>query len=181
MHASPPTPSEARSESLVPDSEFVFTETDFRKIAALVHGDSGIVLAEGKASLVYSRLTKRLRTIGLRSFREYCALVESHAGVGERQAMIAAMTTNVTRFYRESHHFDYLKSAFAPLIAAARAGARVRIWSAACSSGEEPYSIALTLLSAMPDAPNTTFASWRRTSIPTWWSGGVWPPIPAAP
>lgn len=136
----------------MPDSEFVFTASDFNKIAALVHGECGIVLHEGKANLVYSRLAKRLRAIGLRSFRDYCALIESEAGVDERQAMIAAMTTNVTRFFREQHHFDYLKAKVLPrLTSDAQSGEKIRIWSAGCSSGEEPYSIALTLLEAMPD------------------------------
>ena len=152
MSPSLPEPRPRRGTSLVPDSEFVFTESDFRKIAALVHGEAGIVLSEGKVNLVYSRLTKRLRTIGLRSFRDYCALVESDAGADERQAMIAAMTTNVTRFYREPHHFDYLRKILTPMAAGVRAGQRLRIWSAACSSGEEPYTIALTLLDVMPDA-----------------------------
>lgn len=141
-----------REAGLVPDSEFAFTAADFRKIAALVHGEAGIVLTEGKAHLVYSRLAKRLRSIGLRSFHDYCGLVESDAGADERIAMIAAMTTNVTRFFREPHHFDHLRGLLAPLAAAARAGARLRLWSAGCSSGEEPYSIALTLLDVMPDA-----------------------------
>ncbi|HEX2593836.1 MAG TPA: protein-glutamate O-methyltransferase [Rhizomicrobium sp.] len=133
--------------------EFAFTWADFRDIAALVHGEAGIVLSESKANLVYSRLAKRLRIIGLRSFREYCALIASDEGVDERQALIAAMTTNVTRFFREPHHFDHLAEVtLPPLVEAARKGGRVRIWSAGCSSGEEPYSIALTLLSVMPDA-----------------------------
>jgi chemotaxis protein methyltransferase CheR len=143
-----------RDKVLVPDGEFVFTEADFKKIAALVHGEAGIVLTEGKANLVYSRLAKRLRVIGLRTFREYCQLVESENGAGERQAMIGAMTTNVTRFFRESHHFDFIKAQVLPdLIAKAKKGGRVRIWSAACSSGEEPYSTALTLLDLFPEAP----------------------------
>lgn len=137
----------------VPDGEFAFTWSEFREIAALVHGEAGIVLSEGKVNLVYSRLAKRLRAIGLRSFREYCELLRSRQGIDERQAMISAMTTNVTRFFREPHHFDFLKSTvLPPLIASARSGERVRIWSAGCSSGEEPYSIALTLLDMMPDA-----------------------------
>jgi len=144
-----------KDSSPVPAGEFAFTWSDFRQIAAMVHGEAGIVLAESKANLVYSRLAKRLRAIGLRSFREYCELVEGEAGVGERQAMIAAMTTNVTRFFREQHHFDHLAESVLPrLVSAARRGQRVRIWSSACSSGEEPYSIALTLLNAMPDASN---------------------------
>lgn len=144
----------SRDKLLVPDGEFVFTETDFKKIAAMVHGQAGIVLTEGKANLVYSRLAKRLRLIGLRTFREYCELIESDDGKDERQAMIAAMTTNVTRFFREPHHFEYLKSQVLPkLVERARKGGRVRLWSAACSSGEEPYSIAMTLLDLLPEAP----------------------------
>jgi chemotaxis protein methyltransferase CheR len=138
--------------SLVPDSEFAFTLSDFRKIAALVHGEAGIVLPESKASLVYSRLAKRLRTIGLRSFRDYCALVESKEGVDERMAMIAAMTTNVTRFFRESHHFEELSTILPAMAQATRKGQRLRLWSAGCSSGEEPYSMAITLLDVMSDA-----------------------------
>jgi chemotaxis protein methyltransferase CheR len=149
-----PEPRPHREKLLVPDGEFVFTEADFRKIAALVHGEAGIVLTEGKANLVYSRLAKRLRSIGIRTFREYCELIESEGGQSERQAMIAAMTTNVTRFFREPHHFEYMKSVVLPdLVAKAKKGGRVRIWSAACSSGEEPYSIAFTLLDLLPEAP----------------------------
>jgi len=137
----------------VPDGEFPFTWHDFRQIAELVHSEVGIVLTESKVNLVYSRLAKRLRTIGLRTFREYCALVQGTDGVDERQAMIAAMTTNVTRFFRESHHFDYLRTQVLPgLLDAAQRGGKVRIWSAGCSSGEEAYSIALTILGLDPNA-----------------------------
>ncbi|HWA89414.1 MAG TPA: protein-glutamate O-methyltransferase CheR [Rhizomicrobium sp.] len=146
-------PTHDRESSPVPAGEFAFSWSDFHKIAALVHGEAGIVLVESKANLVYSRLAKRLRAIGLRSFRDYCALVESDDGIDERQALIAAMTTNVTKFFREPHHFEHLtKNVLPGLAAAARGGERVRIWSAGCSSGEEPYSIALTLLGVMPDA-----------------------------
>ena len=131
----------------VPDGEFPFTWHDFRQIAELVHSEAGIVLTETKVNLVYSRLAKRLRAIGLRSFRDYCALVQGADGIDERQAMISAMTTNVTRFFRESHHFDYLRSEVLPdLLAAAQKGGKLRIWSAGSSSGEEAYSIALTIL-----------------------------------
>jgi chemotaxis protein methyltransferase CheR len=135
------------------DGEFLLTERDFRQIAAMLHGDAGIYLPEGKATLVYSRLAKRLRALGLASFRDYCELVETSEGLPERQKMLAALTTNVTRFFREPHHFDHLKaSVLPPLIDKAKAGGRVRIWSAACSTGQEPYSAAMTLLEAMPDA-----------------------------
>jgi chemotaxis protein methyltransferase CheR len=142
-----------RDQVPIPKGEFAFSWKDFHKIAALVHGEAGIMLPESKVNLVYSRLAKRLRAIGLRSFRDYCELVESEGGADERQAMIAAMTTNVTRFFREAHHFDHLRNTVLPgLAAAARKGARVRLWSSACSSGEEPYSIVLCLLHVMPDA-----------------------------
>jgi len=135
------------------DGEFPFTIADFRMIAAILHGDAGIALSESKATLVYSRLAKRLRLLGMESFRDYCALIESKGGGDERLHMLAALTTNVTRFFREPHHFEHLKTKVLPgLIAKAKAGARVRLWSAACSSGPEPYSIALTLLSLLPDA-----------------------------
>jgi chemotaxis protein methyltransferase CheR len=140
-------------ELAVSDGEFPFTWSDFHQIAQLVHSEAGIVLTETKANLVYSRLAKRLRTIGLRSFRDYCALIVGVEGADEHQAMIAAMTTNVTRFFRESHHFDYLKKRVLPsLLEAARKGGKVRIWSAGTSSGEEAYSIALTILDIMPEA-----------------------------
>jgi chemotaxis protein methyltransferase CheR len=135
--------------------EFAFTAEDFRQIADLVHSSTGIILAEYKSAMVYSRLAKRLRALGLESFREYCRLVLDNRGLDERQKMLAALTTNMTSFFREPHHFDHLKqTVLPPLLEAARRGGRVRIWSAACSSGEEPYSIALTILSLLPDAPS---------------------------
>ncbi|WP_292054512.1 MULTISPECIES: CheR family methyltransferase [unclassified Brevundimonas] len=135
------------------EGEFPFTHKDFRHIASTLHAHAGIALHEGKAALVYSRLAKRLRALGLRSFAEYVALIESHEGAEERQAMTAALTTNVTRFYREPHHFDHLRDVVMPELAArARAGGRVRLWSAACSNGQEPYSMALTVLEKLPEA-----------------------------
>ncbi|BBD35326.1 MULTISPECIES: CheR family methyltransferase [Aminobacter] len=135
--------------------EFVLTGEDMRQIAAMLHADAGIHLTEAKAALVYSRLSKRLRALGLESFRDYCALIASREGLDERQRMLAALTTNVTNFYREPHHFEHLaKQVLPPLLEAARRGGRVRIWSAACSNGAEPYSIALTILSLMPEAAN---------------------------
>jgi chemotaxis protein methyltransferase CheR len=133
--------------------EFLMTARDFDRIAAIVGAEAGIKLPAGKINLVYSRLAKRLRKLGLRDFAQYCALVADPANREEREAMIAALTTNVTHFFRERHHFDHLKTNVLPaMMAAARRGAPVRLWSAACSSGQEPYSIALTILSAWPEA-----------------------------
>ncbi len=133
--------------------EFALTAEDFRRIAQILHSHTGIALNEGKAALVYSRLAKRLRVLGLRSFREYCALIQGEEGVDELQAMTAALTTNVTRFFREPHHFDHLRDVMMPDLAQrARSGGRVRLWSAACSNGQEPYSMAMTVLSVLPEA-----------------------------
>ena len=140
-----------RGASIIPDAEFPLTASDFKKLAALIHGEAGIVINEGKANLVYSRLVKRLRAVGLRSFRQYCELVQSSAGAEERVAMIAAMTTNVTRFFREGHHFDHLRTLLEPMVSSARAGKKIRIWSSACSSGEEPYTLSMILRDAIPE------------------------------
>lgn len=127
---------------------------DFRVIAALVHKEAGIHLSEAKRALVEGRLTKRLRLLGIDSFAAYRKLITSDSGAAERGHMLAALTTNVTRFNREPHHFKALREeVLPPLAARARAGGRVRLWSAACSTGEEPFSMALSLLAVLPEAP----------------------------
>ncbi len=144
-----------RVEPNLVEGEFAFTASDFRRIADLIYEQAGITLSETKATLVYSRLAKRLRLIDLPSFADYCALVASPDGADERANMLSALTTNVTRFFREPHHFDHLRDrVLAPRLEALRAGARLRLWSAACSTGQEPYSIALTILSLLPEAPD---------------------------
>jgi chemotaxis protein methyltransferase CheR len=136
-----------------PGGEFAYTDDDFRNIARLLYDETGIHLPPSKATLVYSRIAKRLRALGLENFRDYCALVGEAAGADEKAHMLSALTTNVTRFFREPHHFEHLKTKLLPpLLDAARRGQRLRIWSAGCSSGQEPYSIALTILSLLPDA-----------------------------
>ena len=135
------------------DGEFPFTATDFRAIADLLYAASGIHLADAKATLVYSRIAKRVRKLRLDSFRSYCDLLRSDPDHPEHAAMLSALTTNVTRFFREPHHFEHMATdLLPPLIAKARAGGRVRLWSAGCSAGHEPYSMAMTLLEAFPDA-----------------------------
>ncbi|MFD1328397.1 protein-glutamate O-methyltransferase CheR [Mycoplana ramosa] len=138
--------------------EYPLTRRDLSEIAAMIYADAGIYLNESKASLVYSRLSKHIRNLGLKGFREYCELVSSPAGAAARREMLSHLTTNFTRFFRENHHFDHLKTEVLPeLIARAKAGGRVRIWSAACSDGQEPYSIALTVLSLLPNATDYDF------------------------
>lgn len=138
--------------------EFPMTRRDLSDIAAMIHADAGIALNDTKASLVYSRLSKRLRRLGFKAFSDYCRFVEGEEGTAERREMLSALTTNFTKFFRENHHFEHLEKSVMPdLIARAKAGGRVRIWSAGCSDGSEPYSIALTVLKVFPDAANHDF------------------------
>lgn len=129
------------------------TNAQFGKLAAIIHADSGIVLTEAKKSLLVARLNRRLRALQLPDYGAYCHHLDGTGGAEERRHLLSAITTNVTAFFREAHHFQALADeVLPPLIAAARQGRRVRLWSAACSSGEEPYSMAMTLLEQFPDA-----------------------------
>ena len=142
-----------RPDECLVNGEYPLTRKDLSEIATMIYSDAGIALNETKASLVYSRLSKRLRQIGLASFKDYCALVSSSGGAAERREMLSFLTTNFTRFFRENHHFEHLRNEVLPgLLARAKAGGRVRIWSAGCSDGQEPYSIALTVLGMAPNA-----------------------------
>lgn len=129
------------------------TDDDFAVIADMAMRDFGLYLTLAKRELVYSRLLKRLNHTGIGQFHDYCQFVQTPDGAGERQAMLSALTTNVTHFFREDHHFVLLRDkVLPPLIEAARKGAKVRIWSAACSAGQEAYCLAFTVLDLCPDA-----------------------------
>ncbi|MGA7799348.1 MAG: protein-glutamate O-methyltransferase CheR [Gammaproteobacteria bacterium] len=132
------------------EQEFAFTDRDFRYISAFAADYAGIVLPDSKRDMVYSRLTRRLRILRLPSFAGYCDLLRSGDSV-ELSHFINALTTNLTSFFREPHHFDYLAKTLAPqLLARHQHDRRLRVWSAGCSSGEEPYSIAMTLAESVP-------------------------------
>lgn len=148
----------ASPDEVLASGEYPLTRRDLSEIAAMIYADAGISLNESKASLVYSRLSKHIRALGLAGFRDYCQLVSSPAGSAARREMLSHLTTNFTRFFRENHHFDHLRDEVLPgLLARAKAGGRVRIWSAACSDGQEPYSIALTVLALMPNVADFDF------------------------
>jgi chemotaxis protein methyltransferase CheR len=133
-----------------PAREFAYGPEDFRAIAALLESKAGIHLPAHKDQLVYSRLAKRLRALGLTSFAAYRAGLDGPDGGAEVVRMVNALTTNLTRFFREAHHFAHLHGHLARL-AAARPKRRVRLWSAGCSTGPEAWSMALTLAGAAPD------------------------------
>jgi chemotaxis protein methyltransferase CheR len=123
----------------------VYGADDFRAISAIAHREAGIVLPEGKAMLVYSRLAPLVRTSGCATFGAYVLRIREDQG--ERQRAICALTTNHTFFYREAHHFDHFRDTVRPqLLRRLEQGGKVRLWSAGCSSGEETWSLAMTLL-----------------------------------
>lgn len=128
------------------NTAFELDTKDFNRLAQLLKSRVGIALHEQKQAMVKSRLSKRLRSLGLTSFKEYCELLMDE-DTPELQLFINALTTNLTSFFREDHHFRLLKTQIMPeLVRRQRATSRpIRIWSAGCSSGEEPYSIAITL------------------------------------
>jgi chemotaxis protein methyltransferase CheR len=130
--------------------EFEYRLEDFERLRALSFAYSGIRVPDDKFDMFYSRIAKRLRVLGISRFRDYCALVEDRSGP-EFTEFINAITTNLTSFFRENHHFEYLRGTVLPeLLRRNAAERRLRAWSAGCSTGEEPYSIAMTLLEADP-------------------------------
>lgn len=130
--------------------EFDFRDEDFEALRTLVKTLTGINLGEHKRELLYGRLSRRLRALKLASFREYRQRVA--ADPRELVQLVNAITTNLTAFFRERHHFDYLRDeVLRPRAADSSASRRLRIWSAGCSTGEEPYSIAMSLLEALPE------------------------------
>ncbi len=119
------------------------TNQQFEKIGQLVQGVTGIQLKSGKEALVSARLARRVRALGLDSIDDYMVYIESGSNQTEITTMIDSLTTNKTSFFRESAHFDYLTRSVLPKLAGQKQG--IRLWSAGCSSGEEPYTLAITL------------------------------------
>lgn len=135
------------------EREFELLDGDFDALREIIKIRAGIHLSVGKKELVYGRVSRRLRHLKLRSFAEYRALLESNED--ELVEFCNAMTTNLTSFFRESHHFDYFREqVLEPRLRDPRASRRIRIWSAACSSGEEPYSIAMVVRETLQDLRN---------------------------
>lgn len=134
--------------------EFVWTNSDFEHVQKLIYQRAGISLHDGKHAMVYSRLSRRLRETGYQSFKEYLRWLESTDGP-EWQEFVNALTTNLTSFFREGHHFqilaDYLKSD--------RIQGACKIWCSAASTGEEPYSIAMTAVEALGTSRNFSISA----------------------
>src|SRR5579864_7907971 len=132
--------------------EFVFSDADFTNLAQFAYNHAGIALADSKRNMVYSRISRRLRALGLTTFREYREYLAETPR--ELQNFINAISTNLTRFFREPHHFDHFRTHVAAPFARAAlgtSGRRLRVWSAGCSTGEEPYTIAVVLKRELRD------------------------------
>ena len=155
QRASAPKPETARySGGLgLAGREFAWTDSDFDRVRAMIYRRAGISLHEGKHAMVYSRLSRRLRETGHESFREYLGWLEASNGV-EWQEFVNALTTNLTSFFRESHHFEI----FAELLKSKPASSKWRVWCSAASTGEEPFSIVMTALEATGMLSN--FSLW---------------------
>ena len=152
------------------------TNAQFERIVSLIRSVSGIVIEPTKKQMVYARLSRRLRARSMTDFDAYLAIVESGNDAAEVQAFINAVTTNLTSFFRESHHFDHLREhVLAPYISGG--ARRMRIWSAGCSTGEEPYTIAMTVLSQTQAPPTDlkVLATDIDTSVLQKSASGVYP------
>ena len=143
--------------ALAPEGEFDFGSADFQRVRQLIYQRAGISLHEGKQAMVYSRLSRRLRETGHRSFSSYLQTLENARGPGgesEWQEFINCLTTNLTAFFREEHHFHALAEEFR------RRDRNIqRIWCCAASTGEEPYSLAMTVVENAPDAQRVRILS----------------------
>ncbi len=132
------------------EREFEYSWEDFNFLRSLSNNYSGIIANDDKFDMFYSRLAKRLRVLQIKTFRQYCQYLENNHEQ-EFSEFINAITTNLTAFFREKHHFDYLKKVLIPeLIVKKQTNKQIKVWSAGCSTGEEAYSLAITLLENLP-------------------------------
>lgn len=137
--------SSASSIQVGPTSEL--SQAAFEDIRNLVYRYSGIALGDNKQPLVRARIQKRMRTLGMESYEQYVEKVRSDRTGEELQMLLEAISTNVTSFYRERHHFEFMRAVIGEWAAAGRE--KLRVWSSACSTGEEPYTIAIEILEAI--------------------------------
>jgi chemotaxis protein methyltransferase CheR len=140
--------------SMTVGGQYELTTKEFDELRKLVLEHTGITLADSKMELVKRRFTPRLRALALASFSEYARYLRAHPD-DELVDFSNAITTNLTGFFRENHHFDFMaETALPDLLRRNAASRRLRIWSSACSTGQEPYSIAITLAEHMPELAN---------------------------
>ncbi len=139
------------------DTVPVPTERELARIIRFVRDRSGICLHDGKRALIVARLQKRMRSGGFLSFSDYLERVEADGSGEELTTLLDSIATNHTAFFREAQHFEFLARTVLPGLLARAAEREILGWSAACSTGEEPYTIAMTLLQAAPDLASRRF------------------------
>ncbi|MEP4248858.1 CheR family methyltransferase [Tateyamaria sp.] len=140
------------------EGQVTLSMPEFNIIAAVAYREFGLKIIPEKMMMVQSRLRHRLRALNLPDFDAYSRMLDTPQGIDERRFFVSALTTNVSHFHREPHHFDLLVKALAPeLKQRIQAKERIRIWSAGCSNGQEPYSIAMRLLQVEPNLTQTDF------------------------
>jgi chemotaxis protein methyltransferase CheR len=142
-------PSKPQSQN----KEFDLSDKEFRFLANLANAKTGIMLPDNKRDMVYSRLVRRLRALKLDSFSNYCELLSTNAADAEIPHLINAITTNLTHFFRESHHFEHLETQVIQKLLANNTK-KIRLWSAGCSAGMEPYSLAMCLANQLGERKN---------------------------
>jgi chemotaxis protein methyltransferase CheR len=129
--------------------DFEYTPDDFEVLRSLSNQHSGILVPDDKFDMFYSRLSKRVRLLGFNTFKQYCQYLPGHPE--EFTEFINAITTNLTSFFREKHHFEFLARTIIPeLLKKNQSSKEIKVWSAGCSTGEEPYSIAIVLKENLP-------------------------------
>jgi chemotaxis protein methyltransferase CheR len=132
-------------------NEIRLTDREFERVRLRLYDVAGISLGESKRTMVVSRLSKVVRGLGLAGFGQYLDHLDARGTPEETQGFVNALTTNLTRFWREDHHFEHLRRQVGTLMTQQPRGTRLRIWSAGCSTGQEPYTIGLDLLAAFPE------------------------------
>ena len=155
------------------DREFVFTVKDFERVRQLIYDHAGISLNPSKQDMVYSRLARRLRATGINNFQQYLDRLEKNTDDAEWEAFVNALTTNLTSFFRESHHFPLL----AEHVLKQKGRHPISLWCSAASTGEEPYTMAMTMVDAFGTftPPVTIIATDLDTNVLAKAEAGVYP------
>jgi len=162
----------ASNETLLPNREFRFTSADFERVRQLIYKQAGISLAPIKQDMVYSRLARRLRALNMSSFDDYLSYLEEGTHENEWETFVNSLTTNLTSFFRENHHFDLLQKQLIGLT-----HRPIKIWCSAASTGEEPYTLAITACEAFDSLtpPVQILASDIDTNVLKTAERGVYP------
>ena len=148
----------ATPQSIATRPGAAISDAQFKTLSEIAFSEAGLMISDSKRQMIQSRITRHLRDIRCDDLEHYLREIQSDKDGNLTRDLISVLTTNVSSFFRERHHFDMLRDDVLPgLVKRARSGHKIRIWSAGCSSGQEPYSIAMLLLNCLPDIQNLDF------------------------